>query len=77
MTLRIADFMFIIIYLIELIILLFIMPVTMVGGTGSAQENSDPLWREITYLLLYIIGAPLLYLVLRRYFTPKKRMEPP
>jgi hypothetical protein len=75
MKLRKADYMFIIAYIILLIFLLFITPVSIGGGTGSGEEISSPLWREITYLLVYIIGAPLLYLVLRRYLYPKKRTE--
>jgi hypothetical protein len=77
MKLRKADYMFIIVYIILLIFLLFFTPVSVGGGTGSSEEISSPLWREITYLLVYIIGAPLIYLVLRRYLYPKKRTEQP
>ena len=74
---RIADYVFLIVYLIVLILLLFITPVTIVGDTGSGQENSTPFWREITWLLLYLIGVPLLYLIIRRLIYPKKRIEQP
>jgi hypothetical protein len=77
MKLRKADYMFIIVYIILLIFLLFITPVSVSEGTASSEGISSPLWREITYLLVYIIGAPLLYLVLRRYLYPKKRTKQP
>jgi len=72
-----ADYVFIIVYFIILFFLLVVPPVNLVGGTGSGQEVSTPLWREITYLLLYIIGAPLLYFVIRSFLPPKKRTEQP
>ncbi len=75
MRLRIADYVFIIIYLIVLIVLLVVTPITMVGGTGSGPQTSTPLWVERAWLLAYIIAAPLLYYVIRKYLYPKKKKE--
>ncbi|HWR28143.1 MAG TPA: hypothetical protein VN377_06890 [Candidatus Thermoplasmatota archaeon] len=70
---RKADYVFLIAYLIILIFLLFITPVTVIEGTGSSQEINTPLLPEIAWLLLYIIGTPLLYLLLRRFIYPRKK----
>jgi len=77
MKLRKADYVFVIMYIIILIFLLFVTPVTLTGGTGSGEEVSEPYWIGILYVLLYIIATPLLYLLLRRYLYPKKRAEQP
>ncbi len=74
---RKADYVFLFVYLILLIFLLFITPVTISEGTGSSHEINTPLLREISLLLLYIIGTPLLYLLLRRFIYPRKRTDQP
>jgi len=77
MKLRIGDIIFIIVYLIILIFLSIITPVTLVVGTGSGAEETTPFWSGIAWLLLYAIAAPILYLVLRRYIYPKKKTDQP
>jgi len=75
MKLRKADYIFVIVYLIILFFLLFVTPVTVVGGSDSGVEESIPLWSSISWLLLYAIAVPILYLLFRRYLYPKKKTD--
>ncbi len=76
MKLRKADYIFIIVYLIILIFLLLVTPVTIVGESNSDVE-STPLWSGVSWLLIYAIAVPILYLLLRRYLYPKKKTDQP
>jgi len=76
MKLRAGDYIFVIVYLIILISLLYVTPVTLGGGYDGVEE-STPYWSGISWLLLYMIAVPILYLVLRRFLYPKKKTDQP
>jgi hypothetical protein len=73
MKLKIVDYIFLIVYLIILFSLLFVAPVTMVGGTDNVVETSTPIWGSIFWILLYAIVVPILYFLIRWYFYKKKK----
>jgi len=66
MKLKIVDYIFLIVYIVILLLLLFLTPVTLVGGTGNVEE-STPIWNSIFWLLLYAIGVPIIYILIRWY----------
>ena len=72
MKLKIVDYIFLIVYIVILFLLLLMTPVTMVGGTGTGAEESTPIWSGIFWLLLYAIGLPMIYILIRWYFYWKK-----
>jgi hypothetical protein len=72
MKLKIVDYIFLIVYIVILLLLLFLTPVTITGGTGDVEE-STPIWDSILWLLLYAIGVPIIYILIRWYSYKKKK----
>ena len=73
MKLKIVDYIFLIFYIVILFLLLLITPVEMVGETGTGVEEITPIWSGIFWLLLYAIGLPMIYILIRWYFYRKKK----
>ena len=73
MNLKITDYIFLIVYIVILFLLLLLSPVTMIGGTGNSEE-STPIWSSIFWLLLYVIGVPIVYVLIRWYFYKNKKI---
>jgi hypothetical protein len=73
MKLKIVDYIFLIVYIVILFLSLLLTPATMVGGTGNVAEESTPIWSGIFLILLYALGVPMIYILIRWYFYKIKK----
>ena len=67
-----GDIVFIVVYLIILFLLLLMTPVTIVGGISSGIEESETLWDNIVWILLYVIVVPIIYFLIRLGYQNRK-----
>jgi hypothetical protein len=67
-----GDIAFLVVYIIILFLLLLMTPVTIVGGSSSGIEESEILWNNIFWILLYAFAVPIIYFLIRWNYQKKK-----
>jgi hypothetical protein len=64
------DIVFLIVYLIILIWMIMSIDLMMAAVGGSTPEYVR--WNRVSYILLYAIFVPIVYLVIRSFYSRKK-----